>query len=152
MAAALLFLGVLFFFQKSVKPLVSLMLVLGAFALAAGAFAFSGSDERESTPPPQELSIEVVSPAEGETVAANEKVTLEVEITGGSLTSESESEDPTEGHLHIYIDDELVSMPSTETPEVRFKPGEHVLTVEFTEADHHSFDPRVLDEVTITAE
>lgn len=43
LAAAMFVLGVIFFFQKTVKPMVSVVLVVMALAATAGAFALGGS-------------------------------------------------------------------------------------------------------------
>jgi hypothetical protein len=52
---------------------------------------------------------------------------------------------PDEGHLHVLLDDTLISM--TEGLEQRIRdvePGLHRLTVEFVATDHAPFDPRVV--------
>ena len=149
LGGGMLLLGVLFFFQKTVKPVVSLVLLLGAFALAAGAFAFDGGDTTGAKS--IDASIRILSPQGGEEVPAGEPFPVRVEISGGTLTSQVETDDATAGHLHLYVDDELVSMPSNDAPEVELPPGEHTIAVEFTAADHHSYEPRIIDEVEVTA-
>jgi hypothetical protein len=155
LAIALLALGIVFFVQKSTKPAVPVVLVLGALAAGAGAFAL-GANSNQNAPAgtvgaPSGISVSIASPRDGDTVAAG-AVQLEVEVDGGSLTSETQSEDPTMGHLHIYVDNTLISMPSTETTDVELDSGEHTIAVEFTTADHRSFDPRITDEISVTAE
>ncbi len=151
LAAAMLVLGIVFFFQKGVKPVVPLILVLGAFALSAGAFIFK-SDTSTAPAAGIDAVITIESPAPGDTVPANEPLQLSVDLQGGRLTAENASDDPREGHLHVYVDGELVSMPTEATPEVELEPGSHEITVEFTQADHRSFEPRILDTVEVTAE
>jgi hypothetical protein len=52
---------------------------------------------------------------------------------------------PDEGHLHVMLDDTLVSMTGELHQTLpRLDPGQHVLTVEFVAADHLPFDPRVV--------
>lgn len=150
LAGAMLVLGVVFFFQKSVKPILSLVLVLGAFAVSGGAFVFKSDGSAEATA--IRATISIVEPAEGARVPANEPVPVEIDLQGGTLTAESRSEDDTEGHLHVYVDGELVSMPATDAPEVELEPGSHEITVEFTQADHRSYEPRILDSIEVTAE
>lgn len=149
MAGAVLVLGVVFFFQKTVKPMVPLILVLAAFALAGGAFMFKSDPTTESAT--IEATVTIASPEAGDVVPANEPVALEVDLEGGELTAENEAADPSKGHLHVYVDGQLVSMPSTATPEVELEPGDHEITVEFTQADHRSYEPRILDRVQVTA-
>jgi hypothetical protein len=157
LAAALLFLGVTFFIQKSTKPAVPVVLLVSALAVGAGAFAVGASSDDHSNPAgvvgaPEGVSVSITSPADGDTVPAGETVELTVELTGGELTAETESDDPTQGHLHIFIDGTITSMPSTTTNEVELEAGDHTIAVEFTTADHRSFDPRVQDAISVTAQ
>jgi hypothetical protein len=157
LAAALLFLGVTFFIQKSTKPAVPVVLLVSALAVGAGAFAVGAASDDHSDSAgvvgaPEGVSVSITSPADGDTVPAGETVELTVELTGGELTAETESDDPTQGHLHIFIDGTITSMPSTTTNEVELEAGDHTIAVEFTTADHRSFDPRVQDAISVTAQ
>jgi hypothetical protein len=155
LAVALVFLGVVtFFVQKTTKPFVPVLLLVGGLAVGAGAFAIggpssAGTDGALATP--EQLSVRITSPADGGTVPARQPLDLETEIVGGELTSDTASDDPTMGHLHIFVDGSLIAMPATTTQKVRLEPGEHTLGVEFTTADHRSFEPRIVDEVSVTA-
>jgi len=154
-AVALLILGATFFVQKRTKPFVPVLLLVGGLAAGAGAFAIGGPTSAGSDGTlgaPKGLSVRVTSPADGETVPARETLELEVELVGGELTSATTSEDPTMGHLHIFVDGTLTAMPATTTQKFRLEPGEHTLGVEFTTADHRSFEPSIVHEVTVTAE
>jgi len=154
-AAALLILGVTFFVQKRTKRFVPVLLVVGALAAAGGAIAIGGPSDADSDgtmAAPEGLSVRIASPGDGETVPARETLDLEVELVGGELTSATTSEDPTMGHLHIFVDGTLTAMPATTTQKFRLEPGEHTLGVEFTTADHRSFEPSIVHEVTVTAE
>ena len=60
---------------------------------------------------------------------------------------------PDEGHLHVLLDDTLISMTQgleQTIPDV--PPGEHRLTVEFVASDHAPFDPRVVSVVAFEVE
>ena len=150
LAAAMLVLGITLFFQKDAKPLVPVILVVGAFALIGVSFFFD--KHSKPTVAPQGLSISIISPEDGSSVPAGSKFPIEVDIVGGSVTSEITSDDPTEGHLHVFVDGALDSMPTSDTPTVELEEGSHSITVEFTKADHSSFEPRILDEVEVTAD
>jgi hypothetical protein len=155
-AVALVFLGITFFVQKkTTKPFVPVLLIVGGLAAGAGAFANRGASSAGSDgtlSAPEQLSVRITSPADGGTVPARQPLDLEVEIVGGELTPDTTSDDPTMGHLHIFVDGTLTAMPATTIQKVRLEPGEHTLGVEFTTADHRSFEPRIMDEVTVTAQ
>jgi hypothetical protein len=150
-AVALLAMSVVFFFSKTTKPMVPVVLMLGAIALGAGAFAVGGSQGRTGTVSAPDVTVEIVSPADGDDVPASRPIELEVSIEGGELTSDPQATDPTRGHLHVFVDGELIAMPATSTPEVELEPGDHDIAVEFTGADHRSFSPKIIDEVTVAA-
>ena len=50
---------------------------------------------------------------------------------------------PTTGHVHLYVDNVLVSMNYGLTQDLPVHPGTYVLKAEFVAADHAPFDPRV---------
>jgi hypothetical protein len=149
---AILALSIVFFFSKTTKPMVPVVLLVLAFATGAGAFALGGSQTATGTVPAPDVTVDILEPADGGAVAAGRTITLDVQINGGELTTDTESSDPTKGHLHVFIDNELIAMPTTSTPDIELEPGEHVIAVEFTGADHRSFSPKIIDEVTVTAE
>jgi hypothetical protein len=158
LAAALLFLGVTFFVQKTTKPAVPVVLLVAALGVGAGAFAVGASSTDDHSgndgvvAAPNGVVVSITAPADGDTVSAGESVEVTVELTGADLTDATTSEDPTEGHLHIFVDGTIISMPSTTTNEVELEPGDHTIAVEFTTADHRSFDPRIQDEINVTAQ
>jgi Family of unknown function (DUF6130) len=126
-------------------------LVAGAVLLAACATGGGAATVDSTTPAPigprpsSRAVVKIVSPKNGETVPASGTV-LEVSLTGATLTSvTSQNISPDEGHLHVSVDDRLISMTSglrQELPDLQ--PGRHVIQVEFVAADHLPFDPRVL--------
>jgi hypothetical protein len=118
--------------------------VLGAAAIT-GAFTFAGGSSESH----HDAAIAIAAPEDGATVEAG-TLPVEIELTGAELAGESSSEDA--GHVHVYVDGEVVDMPSSLDVEVDMEPGEHELEVEFVDADHAALDPPVTDSVTITAE
>jgi hypothetical protein len=147
-AVALLVFGLIGYFQKIMKPAVAVLLVLGAVGLAIGAFAVTP----DSQPAADDITVEIEDPTDGSTVDAGEPFALQVALEGASLTTKVTSDDPTEGHIHIYVDGKVVSMPSTLTPEVELRVGPHTIAVEYVTAEHAPLDPPVIDEIDVTAE
>lgn len=116
------------------------MLVRAAPVLAVGA---SRGGRPSST-----ATLAIVSPRNGQTLAGP-TVPLKVTLEGAEITAATSTNlRPDEGHLHVILDDRLISMTSglrENIPDV--KPGPHLLRVEFVANDHAPFDPRVIEQV-----
>jgi hypothetical protein len=153
-AVALLGLGIALFMQKTTKPHVPVVLLVLAMAVGAGAFAIGGNSSggpSGTVPAPDGLSVRIESPADGAEVAANRPFDVEARVAGGQISTANQSNDPRVGHLHVFVDDQLISMPSATTQEVELERGQHTIVVEFTSADHRSFKPRITDSINVTA-
>jgi len=53
---------------------------------------------------------------------------------------------PTEGHVHLYLDNQLIYMAYQLQQDVSVKPGVYTLKAEYVAADHFPFNPRVYSE------
>jgi len=118
-------------------------LVIGV-GLLAGSVAFprlSGSETQ--------AQVAITAPQDGAAVPANEPVVLTVDLTGGSLVSGPT--DTTGGHLHVFVDNKVQSMPSSLRIRVPFEPGSHEVRIEYVDTQHLSFEPPVTDTITIQA-
>jgi hypothetical protein len=59
---------------------------------------------------------------------------------------------PTQGHVHVYLDNKLVSMNFGLSQQLtNLTPGQHFLRCEFVASDHGPFDPRVITSTTFTS-
>lgn len=110
-----------------------------------------GTTPRSSAPQPRPSSsahLAIVLPTDGETVTGS-SVELKVSLKGAHIDPiTSTNVTPDKGHLHVFLDDSLVSMTfglDQQIPGVT--PGQHVLRVEFVASDHAPFDPRVFTSV-----
>lgn len=139
-------LAAMFFFQKTASRQASLVLAVLGAAAVTGAFTFAGGSGGGDH---HDASIAIASPEDGADVDAG-PVPVEIELAGAELAGESNSEDA--GHIHVYVDGEVVDMPSSLDVSVDLEPGEHELEVEFVDADHAALDPPVTDSVTVTAQ
>jgi len=146
-AFALLIVAVVLRLDKGAKPWVSAAVGIAGIAFGVGSFVFT-----ESVPQRPNAQVEITLPSDGAKVRANEPTEVRAEVHGGRLTQSTTSQDPAAGHLHVFVDDELISMPSTDRETVKLAPGTHEIAVEFTSADHRSFSPRILDRVQVTAQ
>jgi hypothetical protein len=75
---------------------------------------------------------------------------IRVRLTGARIVPTTTTHIvPTQGHLHVFVDDQIVAMNFSLNGDVpNLTPGVHVLRVEFVASDHLPFDPRVFTAVT----
>jgi hypothetical protein len=131
-------------------------LLVGAVIVAQAVTACQGdgsSDSDGSGRPTSTARIRILQPEPGAVVAADE-VVVEVGLTGASLVEEATTDiQPDEGHIHIKVDGETITLLGGLTEEVPgLQPGTHLLEVEFAAGDHGPFDPPVVRSVTFTVE
>jgi hypothetical protein len=129
------------------------LLVVAALVATGCTSTGSGAGPGTATPtasaigprPSSPAVVKVVEPKNGATEPAS-GATLRVSLAGATLTDvTSQDISPTEGHLHVSVDGELISMTSGLTQALPdLEPGRHTIRVEFVAADHLPFDPRVV--------
>jgi hypothetical protein len=154
LGAGLLILAIILFFQQTTRPGVLYTLLASSTVLVGLAF-FMGGRTADGPSASSSAIVEIVFPAEAQDVEAGQALTLDVSLQGGELTDATSSSDPDQGHLHIYVDGRLTSMPNVLEPEIpgdALDPGEHEIVVEFTQADHRSFEPPIVDIVNVQAQ
>jgi hypothetical protein len=131
------------------------------FRLAAGALALvlaacsPGSSSTAGAPaslgprPSSPARVEVVAPAAKSTVSGT-TVHIVLQLTGATIVSQTTTAiKPDEGHVHLYVDNVLVSMNYGLEQDIPVPAGTHVLKAEFVAADHAPFDPRVWSAETV---
>lgn len=128
---------------------VGVMLVLAAGACGSGASPSAGpssatpnvSTDRPASP----AKLKIVSPKNGQVVHGI-TVEMKVSLKGAKIVPATTTNIvPDEGHLHVILDDQLISMTGTTTQLLsNLTPGQHLLKVEFVASDHAPFDPRVI--------
>jgi hypothetical protein len=114
-------------------------------ASCGGQIAASPSIVRPSSP----AVINIMQPAAGETVSGA-SVHVVLSLTGAKIVSQTTTNiRPDEGHVHLYVDNVLVSMNYQLEQDLPVHPGTYVIRAEFVAADHAPFNPRVLSGQTI---
>jgi hypothetical protein len=121
--------------------------ITAAFALAfvLGACGSTGSSSATSSSPrpSSTAKLAIVSPTNGEIVHGS-TVQLKMSLSGAKIVPATTSHIvPNQGHIHVYLDGQVVSMTFGLTQTVQVTPGRHVITAEFVASDHQPFDPRV---------
>jgi hypothetical protein len=98
-----------------------------------------------ATRPSTDATLSIRSPTNGE-IVHGDTVNLAVQLHGATLVPATSNDlRPDEGHLHVLLDDQLISMTSGLMQKVTdLTPGQHVIKVEFVANDHAPFDPRVI--------
>jgi hypothetical protein len=127
-------------------------------ALAAGACSSNGSPQPDTgstgpsaTPsvsadrPASTAKLSIVSPTNGQVVKGT-TVQMKVRLQDATIVPATTTDIvPDEGHLHVILDDQLISMTGETTQLLaNLTPGQHLLKVEFVASDHAPFDPRVI--------
>ena len=128
--------------------------VATAFFVAAcgssddGGSGATGATAPNSDRPSSTAKLSIILPKVGEVVHGS-NVDLRVKLQDAKLVPATTTHIvPDEGHLHVILDDTLISMTQgleQTIPDVA--PGEHRITVEFVASDHAPFDPRVVSVV-----
>ena len=133
---------------------VGVVFVLAAGACGSGDASPSASPSSSATPnvgtdrPASPANLRIISPKNGQVVHGI-TVEMKVSLTGAKIVpATSTNIVPDEGHLHVILDDQLISMTGTTTQSLsNLTPGQHLLKVEFVASDHAPFDPRVITAV-----
>jgi hypothetical protein len=121
-------------------------LLLAACTSGGGPTATSTSGTQASGPRPSSPAVLKILEPKNNAVVPASGATLKVSLQHATLVPAGTTNiTPTEGHLHVSVDDQLVSMTSgLEQTLPNLTPGTHVLRVEFVASDHAPFDPRVV--------
>ena len=130
------------------------LIVATAFVLAAcggsddGGSGATGATAPSSDRPSSTAKLAIILPKVGDVVHGS-SVDLRVKLQDAKLVPATTTHIvPDEGHLHVILDDTLISMTQgleQTIPDVA--PGEHRIMVEFVASDHAPFDPRVVSVV-----
>ena len=99
----------------------------------------SAAGSRPSSP----AVVTIVKPVSGDTVTGS-SVHVVLSLTGAQIVPATTTNiRPDQGHLHLYVDNVLVSMNYGLEQDLPVHPGTYVLKAEFVAADHAPFSPRV---------
>ena len=101
--------------------------------------------------PASPATVQILQPTAGSTVTGT-SVHIVLKLTGATIVPQVSTDiKPTEGHLHLYVNNQLVSMNYGLEQDIPVQPGTIVLKAEFVASDHAPFNPRVWSpEVIVT--
>lgn len=137
-------------FARAGRPARAFLLILVASALALAACAAgAGQTQQASAPvasgarPSSPAVVAIVQPKSGATIVG-ESVHVVLSLTGATIVGATTTDiRPDTGHVHLYVDNVLVTMNYGLEQDVPVHPGTYVLKAEFVAADHAPFSPRV---------
>jgi hypothetical protein len=93
--------------------------------------------------PASPAKVEIVAPVANSTVSGK-SVHVVLKLTGATIVSQTTTDiRPDQGHLHLYVNNVLVSMNYGLEQDIPVQPGTIDLKAEFVASDHAPFDPRV---------
>ena len=105
--------------------------------------------------PPSTASIAFAEPSSGQ-IVTGEELDVRVRVEDGTVVAGSSTNLTADtGHIHVFVDGELLSMTSGQEESIGIgdlPPGVHRLLAEFVAADHAPFDPPVTATVTFVKE
>jgi hypothetical protein len=134
------------------RPTSSRLLTMGAVALllascasgAAPTTSPAGSPTASGSRPSSPAVVGIVQPVSGSTVTGT-SIHVVLSLTGATIvTTTSTDIRPDQGHVHLYVDNVLVSMNYGLEQDLPVTPGTYVLKAEFVASDHAPFNPRVV--------
>ena len=93
--------------------------------------------------PASPATVEIVQPTANSTVTGT-SVHVVLKLTGATIVQQTTTAiKPDEGHVHLYVNNVLVSMNYGLEQDLPVQPGTIVLKAEFVASDHAPFNPRV---------
>ena len=115
----------------------------GATASPGGASESPAGSVDLSSRPSSPATVTITQPVSGSTVTGS-TVHVVIDLQNATITSATTTSiSPTEGHIHLYVDNTLVSMNYSLEQDLPVHTGTYVLKAEFVAADHAPFNPRV---------
>jgi len=132
------------------RPFASRLAAAAAVALLVGGCAQPGAPSQAATPsgslgprPASPAVVEILQPTANATVTGT-SVHVVLKLTGATIVQQTTTDiKPDEGHVHLYVNNILVSMNYGLEQDIPVQPGTIALKAEFVAADHAPFNPRV---------
>jgi hypothetical protein len=131
---------------------IGLAAMIAVTALVASACGGGGTPSASTTTPTtvaarpsSTAKLTILSPKTGSVVHGT-SVDLRFALEGARIVKQTSTTlRPDEGHVHVLLDGQLISMNYGLTDSIpNLTPGQHLLQVEVVATDHAPFDPRVI--------
>jgi hypothetical protein len=136
------------------RLLLTLLLTIAVVAAGCGSDANNTNQASSaSARPTTSAQLHIAQPTPNQVVQGS-STTVTLELTGAKIVPQvSTNIRPDEGHIHLSLDGQIVSMTFGLTDQVsNLTPGSHTLQAEFVAADHAPFANKVTAIVLFTAQ
>jgi len=136
-----------------VAPAVAFAVAVAVLAAACSKGSAAPATTAPQARPSSTAKLSLISPTQGQ-VFTTSTIPVKVSLQDARVVATTSTNlKPDEGHLHLYVDNQIVSMNYQVDAVLHgVKPGQHLLRVEFVATDHAPFDPRVVVQVTFKVE
>ena len=138
--------------SRAVAMIAFAMLVAACSGTPSGSPAVTLTPQMSHGPaslgprPSSAATIAILEPVQGDAVVGT-SVHVVLKLNGAVIVTETTTEiRPDEGHVHLYINNQIVSMNYGLEQDVPVVPGAVALKAEFVAADHAPYNPRVWSE------
>jgi len=129
----------------------AIAILVGACVSSTGSTPASTNAVASGTRPSSPAAVMVAQPTAGAALtptpcpsAPGSCVHIKLSLTGATIVSATSTDiRPDQGHVHLYVDNVLVSMNYGLEQDLPVHSGTYVLKAEFVAADHAPFNPRV---------
>jgi hypothetical protein len=137
--------------SSSLAAIAALAILVGACASPAGSPPGPTNPVASASRPSSPAVVMVVQPTSAASVtptpcpgATGSCVHVVLSLTGATIVSATTTAvRPDQGHVHLYVDNVVVSMNYGLEQDLPVHTGTYVLKAEFVAADHVPFNPRV---------
>jgi hypothetical protein len=129
---------------RSITALVVLALAFAACGPAATPSPAAPTAASSLGPRPSSMAtVEILQPTQGSTITGT-TAHIVLQLSGAKIITQTTTAiRPDEGHVHLYVNNQLVSMNYGLEQDIPVTTGTLVLRAEFVAADHAPFNPRV---------
>jgi hypothetical protein len=129
---------------RSITALLVVALALAACGPAATQSPAAPTAGSSLGPRPSSMAtVEILQPTQGSTITGT-TAHIVLKLTGATIVTQTTTAiRPDEGHVHLYVNNQLVSMNYGLEQDIPVTTGTLVLRAEFVAADHAPFNPRV---------
>ena len=122
---------------------VGLLVVACSPGASSAPSALPSAGESFGPRPSSPATLKITSPQDGATVTGT-TVHITMDLENATITSSTTTSiNPTQGHIHLYVDGALTSMNYSTQEDLPVTPGTYQIKAEFVAADHAPFSPRV---------